>query len=529
MSDDAGAVAVGGAELRPMSAAADVDVVVVGGGIAGIAAALSLAKRGLRVTVVESRSILGGRARSWTDGVTRDPVHIGPHVVVTEYPNFFHLLEQLGTRHRIVWQPWRHFLTWVQGERDHHIRTLPLPAPASWGLPSVFDPFVTMADKHSTVPAAVHCLSLSEEAIEALDDQSGAEFLRRLGVSEAYIQHFWGFMSHAILNVPVEEVSATALVRFFRRLVGRSSMEMGFSDGGLGDLLTPARGILGELGATVLMNTEVAGFLCGTDGSCAGVELDDGQQLRPRLGVVSTLPPQTLLPLLPQDWLEQHPALRDLERLKPCKYISVYIWFDRKVTEGKQMWARTYNGKDLNCEFYDFSEIYTGKDSRGTPWKSRPSFVGSNIIDAGRVPEMSDEDLVQGTLRELGERFKAVREAKVLHTVVNRIPMAIHRPVVGTERLRPDQASPVRNLYFGGCWTRTNFPGSMESAARGGFLAAERLLERNGQAGPVAIPYPDIALTARLVGKFEALRPALLDPMFRAMQRLAGGIPRSRL
>lgn len=155
-----------------------------------------MAKKGLKVIVLESRSILGGRARSWIDGVTRDPVHIGPHVVVSEYPNFFKLLEELGTtdktlakkssrnhmksllsspfqsisacvswRLRIVWQPWRHFLTWVNGRQEHHIRTWALPAPASWGPASILDPFVSWADKHSTVPAAVHCLSLSEEQL----------------------------------------------------------------------------------------------------------------------------------------------------------------------------------------------------------------------------------------------------------------------------------------------------------------------------------------------------------------------------
>ena len=54
------------------------------------------------MTVLESRSILGGRARSWIDGVMRDPVHIGPHVVVSEYPNFFKLLERLGTLEKML-------------------------------------------------------------------------------------------------------------------------------------------------------------------------------------------------------------------------------------------------------------------------------------------------------------------------------------------------------------------------------------------------------------------------------------------
>eukprot|EP00933_Yihiella_yeosuensis_P081780 TRINITY_DN95467_c0_g1_i1.p1 TRINITY_DN95467_c0_g1~~TRINITY_DN95467_c0_g1_i1.p1 ORF type:complete len:537 (-),score=90.42 TRINITY_DN95467_c0_g1_i1:132-1685(-) len=498
------------------------DVVIVGAGVAGLASAVTLTKHGLKVAVVESRSIIGGRARSWVDGVTKDPVHIGPHVVVTEYPNFFKLLEELGTRDKIVWQPWRHFLTWVKGRQDFHIRTKALPAPASWGPASIADPFVTWADKHSTVPASVHCLSMSEAQIEALDDESGMEFLRRLGVTEDYIQHFWGFLSHAILNVPIEEVSASALVRFFRRLVGRSSMEMGFANCGLGELLFPAKELLKKLGAVVLTNTEVTSFIGEQD--CQGVVLDTGVKMRARLGVISTLPPQTVLPLLPKTWIETHPAIRDLQLLKPCKYLSVYIWFDRKVSEGKQMWARTYGNKDdLNCEFYDFSEIYTGKDKDGKPWKERPSFIGSNIIDAERCGDMTDDQIVEGTMKELEERFPQVREAKVVHSVVNRVPMAIHRPVVGTEKVRPDQKTPVKGLYFGGCWTKTHFPSSMESAARGGYLAADKLLEANGKVGDSAIHYPEIALTARLVGALDFLRPVFIAPFFKVLVALSGG------
>jgi len=206
------------------------------------------------------------------------------------------------------------------------------------------------------------------------------------------------------------------------------------------------------------------------------------------------------------------------------------------------MWARAYNKQDLNCEFYDFSEIYSGKDSRGVPWRDRPSFVGSNIIDSGRLTEMTDADLVEGTLREMEEFFTDVRQAKVLHSAVNRVPMAIHRPVVGTEKLRPDQASPVAGLYFGGCWTNTEFPGSMESAARSGFLAADKLSERNGvdTHGGAAQPYTQLPLLGKLVGKLNALPSPIMQllkttlswltpPFFAVMQRFSREPTRSKL
>ena len=211
------------------------------------------------------------------------------------------------------------------------------------------------------------------------------------------------------------------------------------------------------------------------DDSCTGVLLDSGEEIRAK-AVISSLPPQTLFPMLRGAWTSQSPSLAAMENLKPCRYISVYIWFDRKVSNGKQMWARTYNPDDFNCEFYDFSEIYPGTDRNGTPWKERPSLIGSNIIDSGRLQDLLDDDIIRRTLCEIQESFPAALEARVLHTVVNRVPMAIHRPVVGTESLRPDQQSPVKDFYIAGCWTRTDFPSSMESAARSGYLAADKLL-----------------------------------------------------
>ncbi len=72
----------GGIEERP-----DADVVIAGGGLAGLTCAVGLLGSGLRVLVIEREPILGGRARSWADPATGDPVAVGPHIFISEYPN----------------------------------------------------------------------------------------------------------------------------------------------------------------------------------------------------------------------------------------------------------------------------------------------------------------------------------------------------------------------------------------------------------------------------------------------------------
>src|SRR5688572_9190826 len=93
------------------------DVIVVGGGLAGLACAVTLSDRGLKVRVLEGSGELGGRARSWVHRPSGDVVDIGPHVVHSEYHNFLALLRRLGTEDAIEWQP-RKLLTLANANRQ---------------------------------------------------------------------------------------------------------------------------------------------------------------------------------------------------------------------------------------------------------------------------------------------------------------------------------------------------------------------------------------------------------------------------
>mmetsp|Transcript_55492 Transcript_55492/g.119779 ORF Transcript_55492/g.119779 Transcript_55492/m.119779 type:complete len:507 (+) Transcript_55492:45-1565(+) len=488
------------------------DVVVVGGGVAGITAALAAAEAGLKVVLLERQPRLGGRARSWRDPRTGDPVHIGPHVFLDpDYVNLWKLLGRLGTLDQIVWQrrpgP---FVTWVTGEQVTDITVASLPQPFGWLPPLLRDPHISFLDIHSTVPVLAYALSLSEEELLALDGEAASDLLHRFGVTDRMVNHFWAFMSHAILNVPVEEASACALLRMCQRLVGaRGEARFGFAAGGLGDLFTPAEHILRELGVEVRLRTEVLRL----EGSARAeaVVLEGGEVLRPRLGVVLTLPAVEIPGLLQTDWLSATPELAALSDLLPCPYRAVYIWFDRKITN-HQFWARTWDPDSLNCDFYDFSNIYPG-------WSERPSLIGSNIIDVDARPagKLSDEELFKGTLRELRENLPAAREAEVLHWTVNRVPQAIHRPVVGTERKRP-AAGEVGGLriFLAGDWCATQFPSSMESAAKAGYACAESLLAVAHQEGisgvsqDLVVPYVPIATSAKMVSQLDRARTFMI-------------------
>src|SRR3954464_2744350 len=113
----------------------DSDVIVVGGGLAGLAWATALGDRGLRVRGLEADDDAGGRARSVSDQLTGDRVDIGPHIMLSEYRNLRRLLEQLGSHGQVAWQGSR-FITFVDKPRPVTFYVRPLPAPLHF-MPSL--------------------------------------------------------------------------------------------------------------------------------------------------------------------------------------------------------------------------------------------------------------------------------------------------------------------------------------------------------------------------------------------------------
>lgn len=447
------------------------DSIIVGGGLAGLTCGVALADRGLKPLVLDRAEILGGRARSWIDPDTGDPVHIGPHIFLSIYPNMFALLDRLGTRGKIRWIPHPEFITMVDGTREIAMRAAPLPPPMHF-VPSVLaDPTTSLWDKASNVPLSAYVLRMTPEEILALDDVSAHDFLVAMGVTRRYRETFWAFTALAIMNVPLQECSAAALLRFYQVLVGRKGYQIGMPACGLGDLFAPQSvGVIRSRGGEVWKNTSVERILFDESQHAYGVRLADGRELHSD-HVIAALPPHTLARLLPQAMRDTSPFDR-LDRFEPCPYVSVYLWFDRKLTR-RLFWARTFDSRDLNCDFYDYSNILPGYEHRG-------SLITSNIIYSARVSGLSDDEIVAKTLDEIAEYLPEARRARLKHSVVNRIPMAIHCPRPGTERLRPDANTPT-GLILAGDWTNTGLPSSMESAVASGWRAAEVVLGRTGR------------------------------------------------
>ena len=469
----------------------DIDVAVVGGGIAGLTAAIGLRGSGLRVVVLERDANLGGRARSWIDSTTGDVVDIGPHVLLTHYRNMLRLLDRLGTGGDVVWHTDK-LITLI--DRDPVVMRMhrsPAPFPL---VPSLLGaPSVSWRDKLSNRRVVWLAMRITEEELMALDRFNARDFLRRLGVTERFIDWFWASVAMTLENVPVERCSAATLLRLFRHLIGHNHYRFGFPAVGLADLFVPpATAMLHANGTRVARNCAVDAFTDDGD-AVTGVRLGDGRSIRARY-CVAAVPPACLRRLLPAGWVARDSGLRRLDEFEPSPYISSYLWFARRLSR-EQFWARVWSPTNLNYDSYDLANIRCG-------WADRPSVIASNIIYSHRAHGMSDSEIIEATVRELAEFLPDAARTTIRHARVHRIPMAKPCPVPGNEHNRPEARTAIRGLFLAGDWTRTQLPASMESAARSGWLAAEQVWADLGRPRTLALPPPPLegitGMTSRL-------------------------------
>jgi 15-cis-phytoene desaturase len=428
---------------------------------------VALADAGLRVTVLEASTVLGGRARSWTHAASGDEIDIGPHIVHSEYANFLKLLARLGTSRRITWQP-RPVLT-LATSPTFRLSHLPLPPPLSLFPSLLRAPGLSLSDLASNSRATLRALQFGDEQLAQLDRVDALQFLTACGATTNMIDWFWRLAAMTTLNVPLERCSAAALLRVHAQISAHRGFHFGFAQIGLSDLYAkPALRAIEALGGRVVTHARVV--RAEREGGAHVVKTADGRRFAAR-HVVYAVPPAELGAL--------DATLADTRAFRPSPYKSVYLWFDRKITR-ERFWSLMWSPMRLNYDFYDVSNIRPASHEK-------PSLIASNIIYSHRAARMTEKTIVARTLDELASFVPAVRAARLLHADVHHIPMAIPCPHPGTECKRPRTTTSSSNIFLAGDWTFTQLPSSMESAARSGYLAAEAVLAAEGRRMPIAI------------------------------------------
>lgn len=446
------------------------DVVVIGGGLAGLSAALRCAEGGARVTLLEGRERLGGATWSFErDGMWIDN---GQHVFLrccTAYRSF---LERLGVSEQTELQERLEVPVSDEAGRLSWLCRVRLPSPLHLAPSLLGYRHLPFAERVRAARLAQRLGALDLED-RALDRQSLGAWLLERGASEESLDRFWDLLVRATLNAPAREASLRLSAKVFRTGLFESA------DGGdIGTPKIPLQALHGDAGARALeRNGAQVRTGCrvrhieatGEKSVCVhfqGAGGEGGQSLRAR-AVILAVDHEAAAGLLPPEAEVDTAAVVGLGRVP---ILNLHLVYDRRVMD--PAFVATV-GSPLQWIF-DRTESSGARSGQvlAVSLSSAEEWVGLSraALRARFVPEL--ERLVPAAGRAELRNFFATCERA-----------ATFDQRAGTHRGRVGTRTAHHALFLAGSWTDTGWPATMEGAVRSGESAAFAVLSEIGSAG----------------------------------------------
>ena len=451
-------------------------VCVVGGGLAGMAAALACADAGARVTLVERRRRLGGATWSFRhDGLWFDN---GQHVFLRCCTAYTAFLDRLGVAHKVRLQDRLDVPVLAPGGRRARLKRGLLPAPAHLGRSLLTYGHLSLLDRLRLIPAALALRNVDPDAPET-DGRTFGEWLDRHHQSPQAQRALWDLICRPTVNLPASEASLSLAAMVFRTglLTDAAAADIGWSQVPLGELHGDAGRLALERAGVEVVTGAPAGAI-RQSGGAANAD-GDGQDRPTRFTVTfggSERPADAVVVAVPHTALADIPgvpvAADVAARLGVSPIVNVHVVYDRPVTDLEMAAA-----VDTNVQYVFDRTASAGLD--------RGQYLAVSLSAADAEMGLPAEEVKARTLAALAELFPRSRQAHVVDVLVSREPAATFRGSPGSRRVRPPSLTDVPGLVLAGAWTDTGWPATMEGAVRSGHTAARHALLAAGHTHPL--------------------------------------------
>jgi squalene-associated FAD-dependent desaturase len=441
--------------------------VVVGGGLAGISAALDCAGAGVPVTLLEVRPRLGGAVYSFErDGLWLDN---GQHVFLRCCDAYRALLTRLGTTADTVLQDRLAIPVLAPGRPGAWLRRRGLPAPLHLAETLLRYRHLGPRQRLSAARAAMG-LGRVDAGQSAADEASFGDWLSEHGQGSQAIQALWELIGRPTLNLRARDASLAAAAFVFQvGLLDRADA------GDIGYARLPLQRVHGD---PALRALQAEGVEVRLGFRASGIEASDDQRLAvvgagERLeadAVVLAVPHERAAHMLPEG------AVRDpgaLEGLGTSPIVNLHVFYDRHVFDHD--FAAAVNSP--------VQYVFDRTEATGL---QRGQCLAVSLSAADEEVGASAEELRSRFETALAELLPGARGACIERFVVTREHAATFRAAPGHRALRPGPRTGVEGLALAGAFTDTGWPATMEGAVRSGHHAAEIVLGSLGSERAIA-------------------------------------------
>ncbi len=447
-------------------------IAVLGGGIAGLRAALTLAKAGKKVVLLEKSPRLGGRADTFRDRFTGEYVDNGQHVILGCCTTLLSFIEEIGATDELTWHDSYAFLE--AGGPDHVLRpTRFLPAPLHY-LPSLLRfGALTGRERRKLAFVLLSMMRAGPRKRRQADSRAFARWLEEAGANAPLVKRFFEPILVAAVNEELDRAAAAPCFQVFlegflphihaaRLAVARRHHEALFA--------APARRALAKASVDVRLNTRVAGWEV-EKARLTRIRLQGGEVIDVA-GAVSALPPRSAARLGEACGAYSAP----IPDFPYSPITDVQLWWDSPITD------LPFGALLESPVQWFFAKDVTESAARDHGARQRLRAV----ISASRgLEDLRHPAIVDLCRRELGRFFPATARARCLHSLVVTERRATISLTPEWSARRPGPRTRLDNLMLAGDWTDVGWPPTMEGAARSGQRAANLLLGRAEDEGIV--------------------------------------------
>jgi len=433
-------------------------VVVVGGGWAGLCAALALCERGVEVQLFEKRAILGGRAYSYRAREAGHAVDNGQHLLMGCYRATLGFLERIGAGDRVEIQP-RLRVPFLHPDRGTAtFGCAQAPSPLHLTLGAMRYSHLSPGERLRLVLGGLHI---------ALRYRGGGaatvtEALAATGQSVNLRSCFWNPLAIAVLNELPERASADLFAEVLRRVffARAGASRIVFPRVGLSELCAePAARAIERAGGTIENGPAVRAMEV-VGGRVRSVSFQGRAEARADAFIVA-VPPPAVPPLLPPE-LRAAPSLAGIERLRGTPIVSAHFWFKQAFASPRM--AGFLDGP-VHWLFTPPMQPESGR------------YVTLVVSGAHDLVDRTPQDVTRIARSELERYLPQARTIELVDSLVVKEPQATFAATPQEQPHRPKTKTPVANLFLAGDWTDTRLPATLESAVLSGERAAAAAAE----------------------------------------------------